>query len=128
MSNAAPVPHPGQPRHGVRQGGHGRVEAERLRPQGAVPHPCDGLVETRIPAQEALVHPGGDARMGRARAIDDEMGQRQNPQDNHPGQHERQERLARLDSRLDQRRRKPERGLTSRLGPVSISRAAGRTR
>ncbi len=88
------IPHAGQPRHGVGQDGDSRKEAERLRPHGAVPHPCDGLVEPRIPAEEPLVHPGGDANVGRVRAIHDEMRQCEDTEHNHPGQHEGQERLA----------------------------------
>ena len=41
------------------------------------------------------MNPGGHAHMGRARAVHDEMGQREGPQHHRPGQHEWQERFAR---------------------------------
>ena len=114
------VPHPRQPGHSVGQGRDGREEAQRLRPQGAVAHTCDRLVVPGVPAEQPLVHPGGHTHVDGWVPVHDEVGQGEDAQHDHPGQHERQERLAGGPDAPTSRRRCP--------GPVCISRTEGRTR
>ena len=92
------------------------------------------------------MHPGGDANVGRVRAIHDEMRQCEDTEHNHPGQHERQERLAGSTNRPASDCRaegasvvgpggvcspgsgRPTGPMRSGSGCGCISRAAGRTR